>query len=470
MERDLRVWQVHRTVSAVFEIRSKRLLNSYDRLPADIKIGRIRWEHTLDGVSTKVAVSVENYSIVAIYDIFTYSDPIIIQQEASEGIQDFYWIPPVAEQQQEEEGSYTNSKQLIVYTKNHLQVKLYSLDCVQIVWKLTKPVSKTPIFNPQTPNMWSLVLESRSAEVNDQNPIVYHFYNEGSVSKLLYRFKLPNPLLSDDFDLHWSYSGKWLIYLNSADSLFGFNLQVFNSLGVNKRKFNLSEFIPTGDPIINLNWLNDGLGGDDSPVKFGATEYFVTNISIDSITDYIMVLTSDSEEIEIITISVKDFRVVSREKVRNFVGAQIWRESYDGANIHYVQSKLDVRKEMKIKRVFSFKKKDVKYLVVQFPDSILVNEIIINDETLNSSIVFKPIHYIVTDKIITVKLLMDELVVSTPSHVFAFDFKALRILHEGPTGGQIAYLDEPVVVVYDDDGEPTTAESVYKTDFTTETV
>lgn len=440
---------------------TKKLVNAYDiadnvrvhtalsRLPYDVIIDKIRWEHVLQDTSTKVALLIINYGIVAIYDIFNESDPVIIQQDTTEGLEDFYWIRPVKEQLTRTEGSYNNSIQLLVYTKNNLIVKLYSLDCSQVVWKFYKPISTEPLFNSDNSNLWLLVLHSRSAAISDQDPVIYHFYNDGSVSKLLYRFKLSSGLF-DQFELSWSMSGKWLIYFNLVDPLFGFVVLVFNCLGVNQRKFNLSDLIPTGDPIVNIKWMPDGIEGDVSPMRFGASNYMYTTISIDDINDYILVVSGESRDIEVLTISIKDFRIINRCNIRQLTGARIWREDYDGDTIGYIGSRAggDLG-NFTIKKVLTLRRNGSMYLVVQLLDAVLVNEIILNDETSNSLVLFKPVHFITTEKVTEVSLFGDSLIIETLTHILVFDFSSVTVLYQDVGGLPKHQMVGTEVVVYD---------------------
>lgn len=441
----------------IHNVDSKLLEHAYDigasikqhllvnNLPYPIKVGKIRWEPVEEGQrSTKIAVSVDNYSLVIIYDIRNVQDgnevedeedPMIIQQDSSDGIEDFFWVPAVSKLYEDQEpGAYINSRQLLIYTKKYLQVKLYSLDCTHIVWKLSKPVSRQPLINPSDRRLWSLVLESRSPKANDLNPIVYHFYNDGSISNLLYRFKLPNILLSDSIELDWSQSGKWLIYFNYVDTLFGFNLQVFNALGVNQRQeFNQSDIIPMGDPIIDVNWLIDGFEEDHSPIEIGNLKYHLTSIAIDDIADYIIVASvNEVSELELITTSVKDFRIINKALFEDFSKLVFWRQAFDGDNIYYTKTRSDIRgSPLTIKDLFVVKQPKIKLLVVQFEEAVLISEILVKNDAYNKLISYNPIQFIMTDKIVSIETPLDmELFVLTSSHIFSYNLNQISVIYQ----------------------------------------
>lgn len=442
----------------IFLIDSKLLIHAYDvgdtikqhlilpSSPLEIRVGKILWEHVIgNNDSTKLGVMVENFAMVIVYSLPTSPlesfsnldpEPMIIQQDHADGIEDFFWIPAMENfYDHQEPGAYINSRQLLVYTKRYLQVRLYSLDCTHILWKLSKPVSKRPLINPQDRRLWSLVLESRSPTARDLNPLVYHFYNDGSTSNLLYRFSLPNILLSDGFELEWSQSGKWLIYFNCVDTLFGFTLQVFNVLGVNQRhEFNQQHIIPMGDPIININWLTDGFENDTSPITVGNLKYHLTSLSIDEITDYILVAsTNDSySQLELITTSIKDFRIINKETLEDFSGLVFYRQAFDGDNIYYTRTRSDIRNNsFDLKNMFVINQPNIKLLIIQFEESMLVNEILVNDESINKLVTYKPIQFILTDKIISIDRFNEtDLLVLTSTHIFHYTLNQITVIYQ----------------------------------------
>ena len=115
-----------------------------------------------------------------------------------------------------------NCKQLVVFTKHRLQVKLFSLDCTHMLWKIDRPISDEILVRPGLNNtIWSLVVNSGLPVSSDAAPVIYHFYNEGSISSLLYKFKFSTN--ASHTLVNWSGSGKWLCNLNSIDCLFGFD-------------------------------------------------------------------------------------------------------------------------------------------------------------------------------------------------------------------------------------------------------
>lgn len=385
-------------------------------------VDKIEWE-PVDKDTTKLAVQVTSHGMVLVYELYKDTTPIIIQQDVTEGIELFFWVPLVAVETSE--GSYKNCKQLIIYTKNHLQVKLYSLDFVNILWKLTKPISQSPILNPQNHHLWSLVLASRSADVSDQTPVVYHFYNQGPMSNLLYRFKLPMPVLTEDYSMFWTQSGKWLVYFNWIDLLFGFKLQVYNSLGVNQNLFNL-EFIPTGDPIIDINWMTRGFESHE----FACINYWITDLWVDELSEYLFVVLLMDDLIQVVTVSIKDFRVISKETI-DVDTATFWSQHFDGKLLKYVRGKRS-RDELSIKKVFTKTQAGKFKLIVQFEASLVVCDILFNDENSTKLILFKPVDYIITDRVDGIEYTTD-IVVTTATHIFTYDFSTISVIHQGTT-------------------------------------
>lgn len=298
-------------------------------------------------------------------------------------VEDFYWIYPIDTKDTDyEEGAYVNSKQLIVFTKSYLEVKLYSLDCTHTLWTLAKPISTSPIYNPEK-NIWSLALHSKSFKSNDTCPIVYHFCNTGSTSNLLYRFKLPCPYLSD-FELNWC--NNLLYYFNCNDSLYGFSLKIFNSLAVNRKEFN-KQTIPTADPLIQL--------------KTGENiQYFIATV------DSQIVVINVTNVVEFIVI--KDYKVKT-ERVTSF--SNVWRQKFDGEKLGYVKG--GQCSISPISKVVT----DRKILLLQTENTLMIFENL------------KPLHFIYTQKIHKISI-FKHIYVTTDTHSFVVDHDIL-VLEKG---------------------------------------
>ncbi|RLV90760.1 hypothetical protein JA1_004340 [Spathaspora sp. JA1] len=192
-----------------------------------IVISQLQWEHTLPNNTTKLlAIVIDNHSLVVILDI-TQLNPIIIRQTRHDGIEKCQWVPPVDTEQQE--GAYTNSRQIVIFTKHNLSLKVYSLDCTHILYTIEKPILDTILIRPNHNNrFWSILGNTR--EYNSP-PVLYHFYNHGSTSVLLHKVRLPHPFITPP-QITWSDSGNWISIFSDDETLFGYHLMVYSMLGI----------------------------------------------------------------------------------------------------------------------------------------------------------------------------------------------------------------------------------------------
>lgn len=418
-----------------------------------LDISIIRWESVLIGLSSsKFGIVLEKLSMLLIFDIRENSDPIVIHQTNNEGIDDFQWIPPAEkdmENKEDEPGAYTNSKQLLVFTKHKLQVKLFSLDCTHMLWKIDKPISNEILVRPGLKNtIWSLVVNSVLPITSDAAPVIYHFYNEGSVSNLLYKFKFSANSLHTM--VNWSDSGKWLCNLNTVDSLFGFDLQIYNSLGVYRNPFNQVSELPVGDAIINLNYLNKGIidhPQENSLISFGSLEYLLQWIQIAPNNDeYLLIAstkhTDDSCKVELILVSIKSFGIINRSLIPDAPIYNVWKQFRDPSTrtIRYrrtLNTALILNNNCKLKAFLVVNTKTVNWACLQVEDIILLYKIFVEDGSSvdrNASYNLEAaIH--VTSKILSLKLFKTEdedvkFLITTEDHIATYEFskQSLEVL------------------------------------------
>lgn len=299
-------------------------------------VDRIVWENVVSGSSaSKLAVAVFSHALVLIFDVNSSDDPIIIDA-GIDGIENIEWIPPTTSRPTSE-GAYTNSRQLALFTKLYLALKVYSLDYTHVLFTVPKPVSKTIIVRPNG-DFWTVIAEpyheknspKRSIDAASSHPVAYHFINEGAVSRALYAFSLPNaPLVAPI--VQWSPSGKWLMVFSDTDTLSGYTLQVYNSLGVYKSGFYgpRAGSVPIGEPMLDASWLTEGISGlladsGDLQVTYGAANYFVKWLTFDS-DEYITVFGSAPDgTTEVCVFSLRYFKLLRQVTLPAASSHAVW--------------------------------------------------------------------------------------------------------------------------------------------------
>lgn len=427
-----------------------------------LDISIIRWESVLTGMSSsKFGIVLEKLSMLLIFDIREYSDPIVIHQTNNEGIEDFQWIPPTekdTEDKDDEPGAYTNCKQLLIFTKHNLQVKLFSLDCTQMLWKIDKPISNEILIRPGLKNtIWSLVVNSELPITSDAAPVICHFYNEGSISNLLYKFKFSTN--TSHTMVNWSDSGKWLCNLNSVDSLFGFDLQIYNSLGVYRKPFNQVSDFPIGDPIINLNNLNKGIVDhpqDNSLISYGSLEYLSQWIQIaPNNAEYLLIAstkhTDDSCKVELILVSIKSFGIINRSLIPDAPVYNVWKQFRDPSTrtIRYrktLNTALILKSSCRLKTFLVENTKIANWACLQVEDIILLYKIFVEDgSSVDRNATYNleaAVH--VTSKILSLRLFKTEnedvkFLITTEDHIATYDFskQSLEVLYTSSTPTRI---------------------------------
>lgn len=408
-------------------------------------IGMLKWEHVLSGsASTKVGIVLDRLSMLVVLDIRDEADPIFIQQTSQEGIESFRWIAPVLEKVQngtEEPGAYTNSIQILLFTKSHLKAKLFSLDCTHMLWSIEKPVSDELFIRPGLKNsIWSLVANSLISITSDSTPIMYHFYNEGSISNLLYKFRLASS--APYTRVSWSDSGKWFYDLNFVDNLFGFELKVYNALGIYRNQFNQLTEVPQGDPIISIDYLNKGIVDrqeDSSLISFGSMEYLSQWIQTDaSNAEYILIvgakIEDDTCKLELILVSIKSFGIINRSIIPNAPIYNIWKQFREPStnSIRYRKSlnkSLLLKKDCKLGDFRVQTSKDGTFASFQVEDILLLYKILIEDDLpTNKNVQYEFVTAIhVKSKVLSLKLFQNireetKLFIITDDHIASYGF------------------------------------------------
>lgn len=212
-----------------------------------LSVTQLKWESSKDAECTKFGIILESqtYTMLMVLLLNQPHEPIIIHQPVREGIASFDWINPVKSNEdgeEEESGAYSNCKQVVIFSKHRLVARVYSLECTHILFELPKPVYVQTLIKPNS-NIW-LVITTQT----DQNlPFIYHFYNHGSVSTMLTKFQLQTLPGSD---ISWSKSGKWLLNFDFSNQLYGYQLQVYTSLGIFKPRLTTKL---KGDPFVDLD-------------------------------------------------------------------------------------------------------------------------------------------------------------------------------------------------------------------------
>lgn len=214
-----------------------RLQCDYRPHKLPITVHSLEWEIPTEEKCGKVAVYASDMSlhVIFVFD-FTEDIPVVIEVE-KEGISHLQWIPGASK-----DGGYSNCSQFAVFSNFATELRVYSLDCTMVEFTLAKPVSQRLLARPDASNIWSVVASpyygkammerSYLTDPNGQNPVLLHFYNNGSTSEILARLQLDfSPSVASSFT--WSPSGKWLLYFGDSGS--GYTLKIFNSLGIHSQ-------------------------------------------------------------------------------------------------------------------------------------------------------------------------------------------------------------------------------------------
>ncbi|KGU37329.1 hypothetical protein MGK_00099 [Candida albicans P57055] len=301
-------------------------------------VSQLQWEHILpDSVSTKLAVVVDNLHIAMIIDFRKEdTEPIFIKQPKNEGIESIEWIPPPSFEK--DLGAYTNSRQLLIFSKHDLAVRVFSLDCTHVLFTIYKPISSLLIRPSHDNRFWSIL--ANTLEYN-KPPVLYHFYNEGSVSLLIKSIKLPNTLTTEP-KLSWSDKGTWLQIFNDHETIFGYNLLVYDLLGrVSERR--------RIDPLVDVDILDNGYNmGSDDHLHFSSNEFQSSWVTLSSDREYIVVSDLQGHQLQIQIIEIRLLRVIKAIEL-DLKDKQGWKQSWD----KFVYGKIALPENLEITKVYS---------------------------------------------------------------------------------------------------------------------
>ncbi|KAK6457576.1 uncharacterized protein RJT20DRAFT_138953 [Scheffersomyces xylosifermentans] len=419
-------------------------------------VSQVVWEHVIKGSqATKVALVIDNFAIVLVFDIREESiPPIIVQQSRRDGISKIQWIPPAIQEientsgestVEKTTGGYVNSKQFIVFAKHSLYLKLYSVDCTHIVFTIVKPLLDYVLIRPNKSNVvWSVI--ASSIEFNGSS-VIYHFYNEGSTSTLLTSYRLPSRILTDPL-IEWSNSGNWLSIMNDDEELFGFDLKIFNLLGCIKND-NPKEI----EPLISLQFLTEGIVDNDgtttSLVEVCSTKYTSKWLSYDN-SEYLLVVNiTEARDIQFILVSVGLLRIVSKQTRRGSSIFSGWKQVTDSSSVKYrhilnktYQWSSDTLKEIRIIN---------SNIILRSDDTCLIFELTVKTGS-GFQFEFKSA-FQVSSKIISLSTKNEKLEVVAIDHVAEYDFEAGSIVvlytNSKEKIKQAYFADNKIVVMHE---------------------
>lgn len=412
----------------------------------DIVMEGLQWEKVKGRKrSSKFGVVVKAMSIVVIFHVEDNIEPIIIQQSQADGVSHFEWIPPVQDDKEgeEQEGAYKNSKQLLLFTGNCVQAKLFSLDCTQVLFTIDKPKRESILVRPRLGNaMWSMVTETRSHERGEEACAVYHFHNRGSISNNFYKLKIPESVADIESEMLWSESGKWFSCFDYVGTLFGFLLQIFNSLGWYRNRRS-GTGIPVGDPIIDIGYLVNGISDyprKNSLVSVGPNEYLLQWIQDQrSKAEFVLVAGIQTMEeavyVEILVISIEHFGLIHRVLLPEIPAIHVWQRNRADYRDSFrynrsFKSSFKLKRNSKIRYFQSYNEKG-SWLALHVEDMLFVYEVIYgDDERLLTFNLAGAIH--LDSRVLTLKFFPGfgenvKLLVTLSSHIFVFDTTAASI-------------------------------------------
>lgn len=289
------------------------------------EVALIEWETSTGARCTKVAVYARSSDLHAVLVfVLDQESPIVIEQDPL-GVEALQWVPGRSDRTAGA-GAYSGCTQLCVFAALGLEMRLYSLDCTHVLLTVPKPLHNHIFVRPGASDVWSAVatpyydknLAQRSilADAANQAPVLYHFYNDGSVSKVLAALPVD---ATPATDFRWSASGKWLLCFQSV--LGKFNLRVFNLLAVHTR--------PVG--MVTRHKAQETASYNDTT---NSTDWVCVWLAIDAC-DYAVALTSDSAQ----TLTMRAYDIshmtVSRTLSLLLAMETAWILSRSGSSIVY---------------------------------------------------------------------------------------------------------------------------------------
>lgn len=368
----------------------------------EINITQLTWELVLEGnISRKIGVLVDNFNVVLIFD-FSSEIPIIIHQAQFDGIEKFSWIPPV----EDTDEGYTNCKQLVLFSKCFLKLKLYSLDATHMLFQIILPSTKSILIRPRH-NMWSVI--ANTMEYN-QPPIMYHFENLGSTSQLVHNFRFPHMNTSK---IEWSPDGKWLSCFNDEDNLVGFQLQVFPMFGMGNPAI--------GKEIMSLKWLQEGI----TAKQITSLDYHCNWLGQD------LIITSiNDNNLQILYVDMKILKIT-----KNFQDSpklNFWKQVRDKGRLIYKPTSSGILG--KIVNVYT----GLNYIIIQLTNTILIyrteqNQTYDNITDLSREFFELKAGINISLKVVSVEIHQGddvEVLIVTHNHVLTFANGNVQVLYE----------------------------------------
>lgn len=231
------------TLDRLFKINTKSTNNFF-------RVTQVSWEPEYDGQSNKVAILIDNENTIKIYDVRNEDVDISITEDDVFGIEKFEWLP---KGHKAEETAYDGSKLIVVFTRNELYARIYSLDYSQVLISVEKPKFNKILIKPNS-DIFSIVTSKSNGYV------VQNFVNTGSSVSHFNVIELDSFLNPTD-SLEWSPNGQWLLCNDSVIGEMKISVcSLFNqALSQNGPLFSLRDNI---DPLgaIDVLWG----GGDDT--------------------------------------------------------------------------------------------------------------------------------------------------------------------------------------------------------------
>ncbi|KAK6201363.1 uncharacterized protein RJT21DRAFT_34742 [Scheffersomyces amazonensis] len=336
------------------------------------------WEPVSVGLqSSKFGVVVDNYAVLLMFDIRDdHNKPIIIQQSMVEGIDRFQWIPEAIgdDEKQSGGGGYVNCKQVVVFTKFNLHMKLYSLDCTHILVTILKPLTNEILIRPNKGNKyWSIV--ASPVEYNAHCSI-YHFYNKGSISSLFQIQKLPFSIITA-CSIHWSSSGSWLSFFDESSKLYGFEMNVVPFLSTQLGGETTTTTTTNAEPILTIKHLSDELSTSSGKVELANTNYVDSWINTKSSTNdnnecILVASISDRYEFELLVYSISTLRLVRKTGFNQEVYGTGWVQTADSNAIKYRQSTNITLADTTIKKIHS----EHSTVILQVSNTVIILQLI----------------------------------------------------------------------------------------------
>ncbi|KAH3675175.1 hypothetical protein WICMUC_002831 [Wickerhamomyces mucosus] len=165
-----------------------------------VKITQIQWEPIYEGRSTKIALLISSESKVKILDVEDEKVNIDIMEDEIIGIEKFQWLNSG---ERAKETAYQRSKQIIIFNRNDVSAKLYSLDYQVPLYEFSKPRYNKLILRSKS-HKYAVVTESDKTEI-----LLNNLINYGSTSRLLYKTNLGHYMNLEDVII--SPNSQWVL-------------------------------------------------------------------------------------------------------------------------------------------------------------------------------------------------------------------------------------------------------------------